>query len=157
MIKVQISSDKELKIKNLVLDFNGTIALDGKIKESIKPRIIELARQGLDIYIITADTYKTAYEECKDLPVKVRIYNNCNESKAKGDFVKYLGSENTISFGNGNNDALMFDNSLLSVAIISEEGCFTKSALKSDILMSNILDAFDLLLNQNRLRATLRY
>lgn len=157
MIKIQISDDKELKIKNLVLDFNGTISLDGKIKQSIKKRIIELARQGLDIYIITADTYETAYEESKDLPVKVKIYNNCDETKAKGDFVKYLGSENTISFGNGNNDILMFENSVISVAIIAEEGCFTKAALKSDILIFNIVDAFDLLLNPNRLRATLRY
>ena len=36
MMKTQIPGSGELEIKNLILDFNGTIAKDGKVLEGVK-------------------------------------------------------------------------------------------------------------------------
>ena len=43
-MKIEIPGYKELDLNYLVLDYNGTIAMGGKIKESVKERICRLAR-----------------------------------------------------------------------------------------------------------------
>ena len=45
---------------------------------------------------------------------------------------------------------------VLAIAVIGAEGCFAKNLSEADIVVTNILDALDLLLRENRLRATLR-
>ena len=64
--------------------------------------------------------------------------------------------KNTAAFGNGFNDIQMFDKAVLSIATIEKEGMCSKLISHSDIVVYSILDAFDLLLNANRLKATLR-
>ena len=66
-MKIEIPGYKELDLNYLVLDYNGTIAMGGEIKESVKERICRLA-QEFEIVVLTADTYGTAREACKDLP-----------------------------------------------------------------------------------------
>lgn len=60
-MKIEIPGYKELNLRYLVLDYNGTIAMGGKIKESVKERIRKLAEE-MDIIVLTADTYGTAKE-----------------------------------------------------------------------------------------------
>ena len=70
MIKVDIPGRESLELDNLVLDFNGTIAVDGRILENIKKPLTELSKL-INIYVITADTYGVAQEECEKLDLKV--------------------------------------------------------------------------------------
>ena len=57
-MKIEIPGYKELDLNYLVLDYNGTIAMGGEIKESVKERICRLA-QEFEIVVLTADTYGT--------------------------------------------------------------------------------------------------
>ncbi|HEX16791.1 MAG TPA: ATPase P, partial [Deltaproteobacteria bacterium] len=43
------------EIENLVLDFNGTIAKDGRINPKVKDKINLLGKK-LKVYVLTADT-----------------------------------------------------------------------------------------------------
>ena len=59
MLCVKIPGREELQLSHLVLDYNGTIALDGEIIEAIRPRL-EVLEKALSISVITADTHGTA-------------------------------------------------------------------------------------------------
>ena len=56
MIKTQIPGWGELAIENLILDFNGTIAKDGRVLDGVKELLEKIHDQGVTIYIVTADT-----------------------------------------------------------------------------------------------------
>jgi len=158
-IKIMITfdiPDRSVEVKNIVFDFNGTIAEDGILIEQIKEKIIELSYKNVNIFILTADTYGTVTEQCRELPVKVEIFNKENSSECKKDIVTKLGYDVTVSIGNGRNDIGMFRKSIISIAVIGKEGCFSKTILESDIVVTNAIDAIDLLLMNNRIKATLR-
>lgn len=156
MIVLDIPGYKSIRIKNVVFDFNGTIAEDGIIISEIKRKIKELSCRDVDIYILTADTYGTVKKQCKQLPVKVEIFDKENASEDKMKIVKELGQDSTVTIGNGRNDIGMFKNSVISIAVIGSEGCFTKAMFTADIVVKNPIDAVDLLLKNNRIKATLR-
>lgn len=50
----------------------------------------------------------------------------------------------------------MFDVADLSICIIEGEGCAGKLLSHSDIIVKSIDDAFELVFNTNRIKATLR-
>lgn len=156
MITINIPGYKEVEVRNVVFDYNGTIAEDGTIPNEVREKIKELSKKGVNIFIVTADTYGTVAKECMGLPVKVEIFDKENASEDKKNIVKNLGEENTVTIGNGRNDAEMFKSSVVSIAVIGREGCFSKTLLEADIVVSSIVDAIDLLIKKDRMKATLR-
>ena len=69
---IEVPGYQTLDIRKLLLDYNGTIAVDGLIRESVKERLKELSEQ-FEIFVLTADTHGTARKECEGLGVKVHI------------------------------------------------------------------------------------
>lgn len=156
MVSIDIPGKGKMNIENLVLDFNGTIAYDGNIKNGIREKIQRVHEMGINIYILTADTYHQAAEQCKDMPVTLEIFDVDNAALSKREIVNNIDSKLTMTIGNGNNDVEMFEESILSVAVIGDEGCAVKAIFAADIITNNMDDAIDLLLNPHRIKATLR-
>ncbi|SKB29616.1 ATPase, P-type (transporting), HAD superfamily, subfamily IC [Acetoanaerobium noterae] len=156
MVSIDIPGKGKMNIENLVLDFNGTIAYDGNIKNGIREKIQRVHEMGINIYILTADTYHQAAEQCKDMPITLEIFDVDNAALSKREIVNNIDSKMTMTIGNGNNDVEMFEESILSVAVIGDEGCAVKAIFAADIITNNIDDAIDLLLNPHRIKATLR-
>ena len=156
MVSIDIPGKGKMNIENLVLDFNGTIAYDGNIKNGIREKIQRVHEMGINIYILTADTYHQAAEQCKDMPVTLEIFDVDNAALSKREIVNNIDSKLTMTIGNGSNDVEMFEESILSVAVIGDEGCAVKAIFAADIITNNIDDAIDLLLNPHRIKATLR-
>jgi len=152
-MKLNIPNVGEIEIKNIVLDYNGTIAKDGQVKESVKKYVNELSSE-FDIYVITADTHGSAAKNLSDTSVKLQILTSNNHTKEKEKFVKSL--ENVFAVGNGSNDALMLKAADLGVCIIEDEGVSVKSVMNADIVCKSIEDAFKLLIKPKRIIATLR-
>lgn len=155
MLHIEIPDYKTLELKSLVIDYNGTIAVDGEISEEVKERLEELSEK-LDIYVLTADTYGTAAQNCKGLPVKIQTFPNDGALQAKQVVVEKLGAESCVSIGNGRNDKLMCRVSALSIAVLEQEGMCGRLLGESDVIVRCAEDALDLLLNPMRLIATLR-
>lgn len=153
MLKIDIPGRETLEIESLVLDYNGTIAVDGEIPAELKPRL-ETLSNSVKIYLLTADTYGTAREQCAALPLAVKTFPKEGAGKHKADIVKSL--PRTCCFGNGFNDIEMFKAADFAVAIMESEGMCAGLALHADVIVRSAEDAFDLLLQPNRLRATLR-
>lgn len=155
MLHYKIPGRGELEIENIVLDYNGTIAVDGKIIEGVKELLLEL-KEYVNIYVLTADTYGTAKEELKDLGVKVLTFPSDRAGASKKEIVMEMDGDKTICVGNGYNDLPMFKECILSIAVIEGEGAYGKLIANADIVARSILDALNIVLSKNRVKATLR-
>ena len=72
-MRIEIPGYKTMDLKYLILDYNGTIAKDGIIPESVKERLKKLS--GIyEIYVLTADTHGTARKICEGLPLKIQTF-----------------------------------------------------------------------------------
>ena len=154
MLNIQIPGREELLLHHLVLDYNGTIAEDGNIIEGIRPRLAELAKD-LSIYVITADTHGTAAKKCEGLPLQVLTFPTTEVGKIKAEEVTKMDG-GVVTIGNGFNDIQMSDAADLSICVIGKEGCCGALLAHTDVVVTSIEDALDLLLKAGRLRATLR-
>jgi len=155
MIKLTIPEQNELEIENAVFDFNGTLAVDGRLHQKVREMMMKI-KETLNIYILSSDTFGSVLEECSALDVHVEIMQGENCSTQKRRFVNSLGSEKTVCIGNGMNDIGMFQICALSIAVIGNEGCSAKALAVADIAVRDIEDAMNLLLNPKRITATLR-
>lgn len=155
-MKIEVPGHKLIEIHHLLLDYNGTLALDGILIEGVADRIQEIAAKGIDIHIITADTNGTVRESCRDLPVQIEIFENTGAAVSKRSVAEKLGAEYCACIGNGYNDRHMFETCALSLAVIGAEGCSIRAIMQADIACNHILDALDLILKSNRTVATLR-
>ena len=100
MIKIEIPSRGVLEIEYLVMDVNGTIALDGKLIHGVADLLKRL--QGhLTIQMITADTHGGQAQIDSILGLKAERLKAGNEAEQKESFVRSLGAEKVIAMGNG--------------------------------------------------------
>lgn len=154
-MRIEIPDYKALELKYLVLDYNGTIALDGEISDGVKLCLRKLSKE-LEIYVLTADTHGTAREMCKGLPLKIHTFPTNGALEEKLKIVEKLGAEQCVAIGNGRNDKLMCRASALAIAVLEREGMCGKLLGEADVCVRSIEDALDLLLYPKRLIATLR-
>jgi len=155
MIEIKIPGSTNLQIGHLVLDYNGTLALDGELLEGVIERMERLLPH-LQMHVITADTHGTVKMKLKGLPCSLHIIGPREQDRQKDAYVRSLGAEKVAAIGNGRNDCLMLKTAALGFALIQEEGGSVTAILQADIVCTDILNAFDLLLKPSRLKATLR-
>ena len=151
----QIPGKETIEIKNVVLDFNGTIAIDGKLIKGIAELINELSGE-LDFHILTADTFGSVERELTSVNCKVAVIPKDKQDSSKLNYVLNLGKEKTLCVGNGRNDKLMMHESVLSIAVIQDEGVCVESLFVADIACHSIIDVFEFFKSPERLIATLR-
>ena len=155
IVEINIPNYKKLAIKNIVLDYNGTIAKDGVLKKSVK-KLLPLLSKIYTIHIITADTFGSVKSEVSEFDVSVKVLKSRNHKKEKAEYIKKLGKKSCVAIGNGNNDALMLESAVLGIAILGDEGCAMPTLEKSDLVCKSIQDSLELFINTKRLIATLR-
>lgn len=155
MLKLEIPGWKALELENLVMDLNGTIAVDGKVSIRVAKRIF-LLKPELNIAVLTAGTHGRLEEIRKRLHVEIIKIKPGEEKTQKHDFVKQLGGQRTIAIGNGANDELMLAEAALSIAVLEEEGLACEILSAADLVVRDAVSALDMLINPARLVATLR-
>jgi P-type E1-E2 ATPase len=155
MLKVTIPGFEVLNLEYLVLDYNGTVAVDGVLRSGVSEKMAAIAK-FMQIYVITADTFGTAQEELRNHSVMLKILSSEDHMAEKCAFVESIGAEAVAAVGNGNNDAAMLKAAKVGVAVTGGEGCSVLAARSADILCSSIDRALELFVNPDRLKATLR-
>lgn len=125
------------------------------MKGDVTARLEALASL-LTIHVITSDTFGSVASQLKDFDLKINVLRSENHTLEKAAYIKELGSEYCLAIGNGSNDAQMLKEAVISIALLGDEGCSTKTLINSDIVCKEIADALDLLLYTNRLIASLR-
>jgi len=155
MLEISIPGYKKLTIKNLILDYNGTLACDGRLVSGVNQRLNILAEK-LTIYVLTADTFGSVASEVKELPLELSILPKDNQDINKLEYIEGLGKQCCAAIGNGRNDMLMLKGAALGIAVYQGEGTAAQAMLSADVVCTSIQDALDLLINPMRLVATLR-
>ena len=154
-MRIEIPGFGTLRLEHLVLDYNGTIAVDGKLLRGVRSRLLMLAKV-LDVHVVTADTFGRVKTEIRSMKCRLAILAPRGQARAKLAYVRKLGASRAVCIGNGRNDRLMLRKATLGIAIVQAEGAATASILDADIVVNDVRDALDLLLEPARLIATLR-
>ncbi len=155
MIAVDVPGYRQLQLAHLVMDYNGTLAVDGEVEPGVEAALQVLAPQ-LSIHVITADTFGLAAERLTGQPVKLSVLPPGDQDVAKLNYVNALGCAQTVAIGNGRNDRLMLKAAGLGIAVILAEGTAVETLLAADVVCRGIVPALELLANPLRLKATLR-
>lgn len=155
MLQIMIPGLDELKISELMLDYNGTLALDGHLIHGIAEHLKKLSSH-FNIHIVTGDTHGTAKNQLANINCQLTIVPPENQTIAKLQYLNQIGKSNTIAIGNGKNDHDIVKEAQIGIVILGREGAAASTIMAADIVMPNITDALELLQNPNRLKATLR-
>jgi P-type E1-E2 ATPase len=155
MIKFTIPGQGDYEIEHLVMDVNGTLAIDGQLIDGVAGKITTLRTQ-LTIHLLTADTHgkQAAMDQQLGLSA-VRILPG-GEALQKANYIRRLGSEKVIAIGQGANDAEMLETARLGICVLSVEGVSKDSLLAADLVAPDILSALNLLEKPLRIVASLR-
>ena len=155
MLEIDIPGHETLRLKHIVLDFNGTIACDGTLIDGVKGSLTALAGK-LEVHIVTADTFGKAQEGLSGVDCQLSILVPDGQDRGKLNYVKALGAEHVVCVGNGRNDRLMLKEAAVGIAVILKEGASADAVVAADIVCTDIVSALELLQNPLRLIATLR-
>jgi len=155
VIEIDIPGFGALELRNLVCDFNGTLAQDGMLQDEARARLPKLSGR-LGLYVVTGDTFGTARKELGDIGCEVVVLPAEGQATAKARFVAELGAAHVVAIGNGRNDRLMLESSALGIGVCGGEGAAAETIAASDIVVQDIGAALDLLLETKRLVASLR-
>lgn len=145
----------KLRLEHVMLDVNGTMALDGKPIEGVAERLRLLAAR-VSVLAITAATHGRLAQLREALGVPVEVIERGREAEQKRDRVVSLGAGGVAAIGNGANDALMLQEAALGIVVLGPEGAARAAALAADVWAGDVREALDLLARPDRLVATLR-
>ena len=99
MISIDIPGYRRLDLAHLVLDYNGTIALDGELIAGVDLMLRTLEME-MAVHVITADTFGKVEERLAGLDCRLSILGAGPQDLAKLAYVKQLGCDQTACIGN---------------------------------------------------------
>jgi P-type E1-E2 ATPase len=155
VIEVDVPGLGTIALQHLVLDLNGTIALDGQVLPGVAERLAKLSSQ-LSVHLLSADGRGLAADTARRLGVNLARVGPGHEADQKQQFVKRVGQKDVVAVGNGANDQQMLEAAALGIAVLGSEGLAVASLTAADVVAGSIQDALDLLLKPQRLATTLR-
>ena len=149
---VELPNQPPMILDNLVLDFTGTISLDGVLLPGIADKLREISKR-IRITILTADTFGKVKESLAGLPCEIHIVKT---GKDKERLVDEMGAHKVIAIGNGQNDVAMIRAAAIGIAVIGPEGASGNLLISAKVIVKDIFDALNLIMKPLRLKATLR-
>jgi soluble P-type ATPase len=156
MLKIDVPGFGAVKLEHLVSDFTGTLSVAGELLPGVRAQLNEIAK-FLKVHILTADTFGKAKAELEGVACELHILTGENHDIQKEKFVKKLGAEKVVAFGNGSNDRRMLKVSRVGIAVSQGEGCAVDAIMAANIHVTNANAGLDLLLHAKRMKATLRF
>jgi soluble P-type ATPase len=162
-INISIPSLGDFQIKAICSDYTGTLSCGGELVDGVKKRLRKL-KTIVDIQVVTSDTANTAMTELDHIPLKPHLIQNDapDHHIIKREYLAQNGLEprHVAVFGNGRNDRewlkLVKEESGLAIAVDAGEGCAIEAMENAHIFVYGIVNALDLLLYHDRIKATLR-
>src|SRR4030042_1061491 len=156
MLEVDIPGFGLVRLEHLVSDFTGSLSVHGRLLPGVRGQLDEIAK-FLKVHILTADTFGKAKEELKGVNCEIFILKGKDHDIQKEEYVKKLGADSVVAFGNGNNDRKMLKAARIGIAVSQGEGCAVDAITSADIHVTSANIGLDLLLHPKRIKATQRY
>ena len=151
-IRREIPGARALELDHLLLDVNGTIANRAHLIEGVEDRIGRIRNQ-LEVHLLSADTLHNLDDTAARLGVAATRVTDGTE---KLDYAVELGPERCAAVGNGVNDVPMLEAVRLGIVVVGPEGAGGPTVRAADVVCVSILDAIDLLLEDDTTKSTLR-
>jgi soluble P-type ATPase len=155
MLAIDIPGRGQLQLDHLVLDVNGTLAVDGVLIDGVVAGLGRV-KGTLDIHLLTADTHGRQAELDRQLGLTAVHIPPGGEAEAKAAFVRVLGADAVVAMGQGANDAGMLREAAIGVAVMSTEGTSIEALTAADLVVPDILLGLALIEHPMRLKASLR-
>ena len=155
MPEIEIPGFGLLGWDHLVMDYNGTLAVDGQLSAGVKKRLLQLSR-SMTLHVVTADTHGNVRHQMDGVPCGLHVLPAEHQAEAKAAYVDQLGAQRTIAMGNGRNDRLMLKAAVLGIALIAAESASMAALVNADLVCTSVFDALDLVASPLRLVAGLR-
>lgn len=155
MISLEIPGMGAYSIEHVVCDFTGTLSVGGELLPGI-PAAIHHLSEVVEIHVVTADTMSIARPSLGGLPCRLTVLDGTDTATGKLRYVEALDPSTVVAVGNGRNDRLILERAALGIAVMEGEGCALDALTAADIVVRCGLEAFELLINPDRLKATLR-
>jgi len=156
MLEIDIPGFGLVRLEHLVSDFTGTLSVDGRLLPAVEAQLNTLSAL-LKIHVLTADTFGKARTELKGVNCETHILTGENHDIQKEKYVRNLGAQSIVAFGNGNNDRKMLKAAQIGIAVTEGEGCSVDALMAAKVHVRSAVEGLDLLLNPKRLKATLRF
>jgi soluble P-type ATPase len=86
MLNIFIPGEESLDIRHLLLDYNGTLVVDGELLPGVAERLGRLAEQ-LEVHVLTADKHGTVVDKLAGLPCRVTVTGSDHQDQRK---INYL-------------------------------------------------------------------
>jgi soluble P-type ATPase len=150
-MKIDIPGRNLLTLDCVVLDFNGTLALDGHVSVKTE-KLLKQVAVNYSAIIATADTFGTATKFADRVGMALQVVRTGSD---KEKLIHSLTGGVAV-IGNGVNDARMFMAANLAIGVMGPEGAALLTLLAADILVSTVDQALELLIHPTRIVATLR-
>ncbi len=154
MISIQRPGQPPIDIEYLLIDYEGTLASDGRVHPKAKDKINLLSKR-IKIYILAKEEKDKVKEGLKNVKAEVLFITEREASGEKLGLLRKLGPERTVAIGNGMDDAPMLEEAGFSICVIGREGASGETLKRADVVVTDILDALDFLLKPFRQKATL--
>lgn len=143
----------EIELDTIILDLNGTLAVNGKLVDGVKERLSKLKELGYTIYLFTGDQRGNAALLAAEIGI---VLQKATSSDEKEELSLKLNSEKTVAIGNARIDIGTFKHSKVRIATVQAEGIHVEILKHVDILTTSINDALDILINPDTFNATMR-
>jgi P-type E1-E2 ATPase len=153
---VEIPGRQRYHLTSVILDLNGTTSVGGEVVPGVAQRVRALQAAGLTCYLLTADTRGRGAATAAALGTVLQLVEQGNEAAQKAAFVADVGAEHVYAVGNGANDVQMLRAAAIGVVVLQGEGTAVAALQAADLVVPDINAALDLLLEPQRLIATLR-
>jgi soluble P-type ATPase len=156
MLEIDISGFGPVQLEHLVSDFTGTLSVDGRLLPGVREQL-KIISEFMKIHILTADTFGKARAELEGVACELFILEGEKHDVQKEKYVRRLGAEKVVAFGNGNNDRKMLKAARVGMVVSQGEGCGVDALMAADVHVASAGIGLDLLLHPKRLKASLRF
>jgi len=143
-----------LEIEFVLLDFEGTLAINRRVHPKAKDKINLLSKRT-NIYVLTTQKKELIEERLRKVKAEIIYLAEGDSSKGKLDLLRQLGPTGCVAIGNGMDDAAMIQEAGIGICVIGKEGSSGEAMKNADLVFTDILDALDFLLKPLRQKATL--
>lgn len=154
MILLQRPGQPNIEIECLLIDYEGSLAIDGRVHPKAKDKINLLSKR-VKIYILVKGEKEKVEERLKNVKAEVLFLQEGQATLAKLELLKRVGSERTVAIGNGMDDVPLFEKAGFSIGVIGKEGASGEALKKADLVVTDVLNGLDFLLRPLRQKATL--
>ena len=154
MITLQRPGQTSLGIEFVLIDFDGTLAQDGRVHPKAKDKINLLSKRA-KIYILVKEEDERVGQSLRNVKAGRYFLRDGEASGQKAGLLREFGPDRCVAIGNGVDDGAMLEEAGLGICVIGKEGASAQGLAKADVVVSSVLDALDLLLKPLRHKATL--